>query len=188
MPGMWCTKEDVQAYRVNSTFIMESRDMSKQDVLIKDLPERKVFYLSCKGAWRQLPEMLTKLSDYSSRNGINSAGLPSGFYYNTPQDVPVNDLIWEVCYPVGLDTQEHFADGMKTGVKRIPATRVATIIHEGSYRKTSTSYEKLQNWVNTQGLKVCGPDEEFYLTDIKKADGEQRIEIRLPVCIPDISG
>jgi hypothetical protein len=62
--------------------------------------------------------MLTKLSDYSSRNGINSVGLPSGFYYNTPQDVPVNELIWEVCYPVRLNTQEHFDEGMKTGVKK----------------------------------------------------------------------
>ena len=106
MPGMWGTKEDVQAYRVISTFIMESRGMSEQDILIKDLPERKMYYLSCKGAWRQLPEMIAKLLDYSSRNGIKSMGPPSGFYYNTPQSAAVNDLFWEVCYPVASDTQE----------------------------------------------------------------------------------
>jgi|GEM_PF-3257899 len=162
--------------------------MSQQTISTKDLPERKVFYLSCRGAWRQLPEMLAKLSDYSSRNGIKSVGSPSGFYYNTPQDVAMNDLICEVCYPAGLDAQEHFDEGPKTGVKRIPATRVAAIIHEGSYRKTSASYEKLQSWINTNSLEVCGPAEEVYLTDINKADGEQRIEIRLPVYITDVSG
>jgi AraC family transcriptional regulator len=167
---------------------MESRGMSQQTISTKDLPERKVFYLSCKGAWRQLPEMFAKLSDYSSMNGIKSIGPPSGFSYNTPQGVAVNDLIWEVCYPVGLDAEEHFDEESKTGVKRIPATRVAAIIHEGSYRKTSASYEKLQSWINTNSLDVCGPAEEVYLTDINKADGEQRIEIRLPVCIADVSG
>ena len=188
MSRVWGTKEDVQAYRVIFTFIMEFKGMSEQDILIKDLPERKVFYLSCKGAWRQLPEMLAKLSDYLSQSGIKSIGPPSGFYYNTPKDAAVSDLSWEVCYPVVLDTQAHFDKVAKTGVKRIPETRAAKIIHEGSYRKTSASYEKLQNWVNTQGLKVCGPAEEIYLTDINKTNEDQRIEIQLPVCISDISG
>ena len=188
MPGMWCTKKDVQAYRVISTFIMELRGMSEQDILIKDLPDRAVFYLSCNGSWRQLPDMLAKLSDYSFKTGIKSVGSPSGLYYNTPQDVAVNDLIWEVCYPVGLDTQDYFDEGAKTGVKRIPATRVAAIIHEGSYPKTSASYEKLQSWIDTNNLEVCGPAEEVYLTEINKTNGEQRIEIRLPFCISDISG
>ena len=146
--------------------------MSEQTILIKDLPERTVFCLACKGAWRQLPDMLVKLSDYSSKNRIKSVGSPSGFYYNTPQDVAVNDLIWEVCYPVGSDSQEHFDEGSKTGVKRIPSIRMATIIHEGSYRKTSASYGKLQSWINTNSLEVCGPAEEVYLTDINKANEE----------------
>ena len=188
MPGMWGTEENVQAYRVISAFYYEPTGMSEQTISIKDLPDRKVFYLSCKGAWRQLPGMLATLSDYLSRNGMKSAGLPSGFYYNTPQDVSVNDLIWEVCYPVGLDTQEYFDEGSKTGVKRIPAARVAAIIHEGPYRKMSASYEKLQSWIKTNNLELCGPAEEVYLTDINKANEEQRIEIRLPVCISDISG
>ena len=167
---------------------MESAGMSEQDILMKDLLERKVFYVSCKGAWRQLPEMLDKLSDYSSKTGIKSLGPPSGFYHNTLQDVAVNDLIWEVCYPVGLDTQEHFDERSKTGVKRIPAARVATIIHEGSYRKTAATYEKLQSWINANDSVVYGPAEEVYLTDINRTNGEQRIEIRLPVFMPDISG
>ena len=162
--------------------------MSEQTISLKDLPERKVFYLSCRGAWRQLPEMLATLLDYSSMNGIKSEGSPSGFYYNTPQGVAVNDLIWEVCYPVGLDAEEHFDEESKIGVKRIPAARVAAIIHEGSYRKTTASYEKLQSWIEKNKLEVCGPAEEVYLTDINKTNGEQIIEIRLPVCIADVSG
>ena len=157
--------------------------MNSQGVVIKDLPQRKMIYLLCKGSWRQLPDMLTKLSEYAKRIGLETAGQPSGFYYNTPEEVTIEELTWEVCYPVGSDTQD-YADGkLKFGVREIPPTRVASIIHNGSYRKTSPSYNMLQAWVETKRLKTCGPAEELYLTDINKTKEEQQIEIRLPVAV-----
>jgi len=48
--------------------------------------------------------------------------------------------------------------------------------------------KNFSGWINTNSIEVCGPVEEVYLTDINKADEEQIIEIRLPVCIADISG
>ncbi len=156
--------------------------MSEQEFALKDLPQRKVIYLLCKGPWRQLPDMLTRLSEYASRSGIETVGPPSGFYYNTPHDVAVQDLTWEVCYPVEPNTPECTDDKLKSGVRDIPATMVAAIIHEGSYRKAAPSYEKLQAWIEVQKLKVSGPAEELYLTDTTKTNEEQRIEIRLPIC------
>lgn len=156
--------------------------MNDQKVILKDLPQRKVLYLSCKGPWRQLPGMLDRLVQYASRSGTETVGPASGFYHNTPKDVAVEDLTWEVCYPVEPNTPECTDDKLKSGVREVPATRVAATIHEGSYRKTAPSYERLQAWVETQRLRVCGPAEELYLTDIRKTNEEQRIEIRLPVC------
>ncbi len=156
--------------------------MNVQDIVLKDLPQRKVLYLLCKGPWRQLPEMLARLFGYASQSGIKTTGPPSGFYYNTPQVVAVQDLAWEVCYPVGSDTLEYTDDNLKSGVREITVTRVAAIVHEGSFRNASPSYERLQAWIEARRLKVCGPAEELYLSDISKANEGQRIEIRLPVC------
>ncbi len=156
--------------------------MSDQDIVIKELPKRKVFYLSSKGLWRQLPDMLTRLSKYVSLRGKETLGPPSGFYFNTPEEVVVEDLTWEVYYPVGLNTHVSADDKTKSGVREIPATRVASIIHVGSYRKTSSSYEKLPSWIKVHNLLVCGPAEELYITEISKTNEAQRIEIRLPVC------
>jgi len=156
--------------------------MSDEEVVLKDLPQRKVVYASCKGSWRQLPDMLTRLSEYASQSGIETVGPPSGFYHNTPEEVAIEELAWEVCYPVPPNTSERADDKMKSAVRRIPAIKVAAIIHNGSYRKASPSYEKLQRWIEAHELKVCGPAEELYLTDINKTNEEQRIEIRLPVC------
>lgn len=156
--------------------------MNNQEVVLKNLPQRKVVYLLCRGRWCQLPNMITKLSEYTSQSRIETVGPPSGFYYNTLQEVAVEDLTWEVCYPVDPNTPEYADDKLKSGVREIPTTKVAAIVHEGPYRKTSPSYDKLQTWIETQRLKVCGPAEELYLTDVGTINKEQRIEIRLPVC------
>ncbi len=156
--------------------------MSDGEVILKDLPQRKGIYVSCKGSWRQLPDMLTRLSEYASQSGIETVGPPSGFYHNTPGEVAIEELAWEVCYHVPPNTSERADNKLKSGVRGIPAIKVAAIIHNGSYRKASPSYEKLQGWIKAHGLKVCGPAEELYLTDINKTNEEQRIEIRLPVC------
>jgi effector-binding domain-containing protein len=156
--------------------------MSDEEVVLKELPSRKVVYMPCKGSWRQLLGVLAGLSEYVSQSGIETTGPPSGFYHNTPGEVAIQELSWEVCYPVKPDTSERAHDKLKFGVREITATRVAAIIHRGSYRKASLSNEKLQGWIESHELKVCGPAEESYLTDVNKTNEEQLIEVRLPVC------
>jgi effector-binding domain-containing protein len=156
--------------------------MHNQEVVLKDLPKRKILYLSCKGSWRQLPSMLTRLREQVSLGSKETLVPPSGFYFNTPKEVAIEDLDWEVFYPVGLKTPVFTDDNAKYGVREVSATRVASIIHEDEYRKTSSSYEKLQAWIKAHNLTLCGPAEELYLSDIGKANEEQRIELRLPVC------
>jgi effector-binding domain-containing protein len=155
--------------------------MNNQEIVLKDVPQRKVLFLSCKGSWRQLPIMLTKLSEHLLLSGLEALGPPSGFYLNTLKDVTAEDLTWEVCYPIELNTPLFNDEQTRSGVREISSTKVASIIHKGSYRKTSSSYERLQNWIRTRKLTVCGPAEELYLTDIIQTHGEQEIEIRLPV-------
>jgi len=96
-------------------------------------------------------------------------------------EVGVQDLTWEVCYPVESNVPDYADDQLNSGVREIQATRVAATIHQGSYRKASLSYERLKTWIEARGLRVFGPAEELYLTDINKTNEEQRIEIRLPV-------
>ena len=156
--------------------------MSDEEVVLKDLPQRKVVYVSCKGSWRKLPDMLARLSEYVLQSGIETTGPPGGFYYCTLGEVAIEELSWEVCYPVKPNISQLANYKLKFGVREILATRVAAIIHKGSYRKASATYEKLQGWIKAHRLKVRGPAEELYLADINKTNEEQRIEIRLPVC------
>ena len=156
--------------------------MTDEGVTLEELPKRKVVFLSCKGSWRQLPDMLTRLSEYLASKGIETMGPPSGFYYNTLKESPADELDWEVCYPVEPNTTTFSGGDAKSGVRTIPSTRVAVIIHKGPYRKASISYEVIRAWLGNRGLRVCGPSEKVYLTGVTCKDEEQRIAIRLPVC------
>lgn len=155
--------------------------MATQDIILKDIPPRTISYLRCRGAWRQIPEMLAKLNEYTSRSGVEITGPASGIYYNTPSEVSVQDLEWEVFYPIALDTPELVENEYGFGIRNIPRVKVATIVHHGSYRRAKLSYERLEEWIQSEGLKVSGPAEEAYLTDITDTKGDQRIEIRLPI-------
>ena len=84
-----------------------------QDFQLKDIPERKIFYVACRGPWRQLPEMLSSLFGHTAQGAVRTIGPPGAFYYNTPQEVDVQDLAWEVFYPIELDTPESINE--KTG-------------------------------------------------------------------------
>ncbi|MFC2032783.1 GyrI-like domain-containing protein [Chloroflexota bacterium] len=153
-----------------------------QEFKLKDIPQRKICYLACKGPWRQLPEMLARLSEYTAQDAVRTIGPPGAFYYNMPQEVDVQDLAWEVFYPIKLDTPESISEKTGLGVRVIEGVRVATTIHEGSYQKAASSYKRLHDWIRMQGLKTCGAAEEVYLTNISKIEKDQRIEICLPIC------
>ena len=153
-----------------------------QEFKLKDIPQRKIFYMACRGPWRRLPEMLARLSEYTAQGAVRTIRPPGALYYNTSQEVNVQDLTWEVFYPIKPDTPEYINEKTGFGVKFIEGVRVATTIHEGSYRNAASSYKRLHYWISTQGLKTCGAAEEVYLTDISKAIEGQRIEICLPVC------
>ncbi len=155
--------------------------MDVQDIVLKDISPRTTAYLKCRGTWRQLTEMLAKLNGCMSRSGVQATGPASGVYYNTPNEINIQDLEWEVFYPVALDTPELVEGNDGFGIRRIPEARVATIVHQGPYRKASSSYEHLGEWIKREGLEVCGPAEEVYLTDIMIPAEKPTIEIHLPV-------
>ena len=155
--------------------------MAPQNIVLKDVPSRTVAYLRCRGSWRQLPEMLDKLSRDMFRSGLKPIEPASGIYYNTPNEVSVHDLEWDVLYPVETDTPESVENEESFGIRKLPGNRVASIVHKGSYRQAGSSYEHLEAWIKRQGFVASGPAEEVYLSGFSIPSEEQIIEIRLPI-------
>ena len=152
------------------------------DVTVKDIPSRNVAYLKCKGSWRQIPSMVAMLDDIMAKREMEAKGPPSGIYYNTPGEVAIDDLNWEVFYPVAANIPPMFEDDIGFGIKELPSIKVAATIYKGSFRKTGSTYGELQDWVGSNDLKVCGPSQEEYPHGLNDTQSDQVIDIRLPVC------
>ena len=161
---------------------MKNENMPPQVITLKDIPERTVAYMKCKGPWRQLSEKLASLDDHMARKGLTPTGPALGIYYNTPAEVAPEHLEWEVCRPIASETEESAEGDTGFGVRQLPAAKMATIVYTGSYRKTAPTYGILEDWVGRKDLRVCGPAEETYLSELLKNKAEAKIEIRLPVC------
>lgn len=155
--------------------------MVAQDITLKEIPPRTIVYLQCRGSWRQLPEMLERLNRHMSQTSLRAVGPASGIYYNTLNEVSIQDLKWEVFYPVPTNTPESSDDKMGVGVRNLPETRIASVLHRGSYRKAGSSYERLEEWIKREGFGVCGPSEEVYLSVFDMPSEQQTMEIRIPV-------
>ena len=155
--------------------------MSLQNIGLKEIPERKVLYLKCQGPWRQLPEKLDELQLHVMARGYSPIGPYFGIYYNTPMEVSVEDLHWEICCPIEAETRGIEEKDPRFGVRKIPAKRMAATIHLGSFRKTAPTYALLEEWLDKNDSKVSGPAEEVYLSGLINKQEEVKIEIRLPV-------
>jgi effector-binding domain-containing protein len=157
--------------------------MVVEDIILKEIPPRTIVYLQCSGSWRQLSEMIERLDRRISQTSLRKIGPASGIYYNTPNEVSTEDLKWDVFYAVPIDTTEWGDDKTGIGIMNLPETKMASILHSGSYRKAGSSYKRLKEWIEREELRVCGPSEEVYISVFGVENEEQMMEIRIPVIL-----
>ena len=128
--------------------------MVVEDIILKEIPPRIIVYLQCSGSWRQLPEKIDRLDRHMSQTSLRKMGPASSIYYNTPNEVSTEDLRWDVFYAVPIDTPESGNEKTCIGIRNLPATKMASILHIGSYRKAGSSYERLEEWIKRGKLRV----------------------------------
>jgi effector-binding domain-containing protein len=154
------------------------------DISVKDIPERTVLFLQCRGSWRQLPLMIEKLNKYVEKALVETTGPVSGIYYNKPGEVDVENLEWEVFYAIKESgSAEPSIDEKEFGLKILPKIMVASAIHKGSYRKVSSTYERLERWIIRNGYNISGLPREEYLSVFGVPGDDQIMEIHIPVNI-----
>ncbi len=136
---------------------------------VKEAPAQTAVVLPMTGSYLQHTEAVVRLVEYLKSAGIKIAGPPFGRYYNSPGNVPEDELRWEVGLPVPSD-----AAAVPAPFKRedSPAASVAFAVVPG--RDTAGTWSQLGDWVAAKGYVTGGPAMEVWL------DGS-KTEIRLPV-------
>lgn len=151
-------------------------------VQIKDAAAATVAYLACQGPYAEMGNAMSRLLAWVSANGWQPAGPPAAVYFNSPAQVPPEELRWEVCCPLSPQVEPRQPDAEGRGVRRLESRTVAATIHQGPYNEVSSAYQALTAWIQVNGYEVRGPAEEVYLNDpASTAPQELLTEVRLPV-------
>ncbi len=145
----------------------------------KKIEENQVAYISFKGSYDEVPVLLGEIVGFIMAKGLQIMGPPFGVYYNSPQEVPVEELMYEVGIPfVGESLEEG-----RIKIKIMPAQLVLSAIHKGPYNEVGTVIGALAEHAYKNGYEIIGAPMEIYLSDPNEVPEN---ELLTEVCFPVI--
>jgi len=155
---------------------------SSIEVLVKKTEPMTVAFISMKGPYTLISDAFGKLYGWIGDKGYIPAGPPLGVYFKAPEQVPAEELLWEICSPIAGDTAPSGPDEKGLGVKKVKGAEVASTMHKGPFDQVGHTIHALEAWIAANGYEIMGPYEEIYLTDPGKSTPEELLtEVRFPV-------
>jgi AraC family transcriptional regulator len=152
------------------------------DPKIKKTEPITVAFIAMKGSLSLTNSAFGKLYTFLAEAGFLPAGPPSRVYFNTPGQVPDQELKWELRVPIAGICDSSGPDGRGLGFRCLEEATVASIIHRGPFSNIGDTYDKLKSSIASKGYHVAGPCEEVYLTEPGNTPPvEIRTEVRFPV-------
>ncbi len=130
-----------------------------------------------KGPFTEIEGVVMQLMQAIQEQKIAPAGPMIGIFYNSPDMVKPEELVWEMGFPVSAQVE------VKAPLekKEWKFTQVVSAIHKGPYEKTGKTYLKMFEWMQANKLTLAGPVMERFLTmptlDTKPEDLKSEIWI-----------
>lgn len=151
-------------------------------VTVKETEPTTVAFLNMKGPYTQISESFSKLYDWIEQKGYQTSGPPMGIYFNSPSEVPDDELVWDLLIPIDGEVDPSQPDKQGLGVKRLKTIQVASTKHKGPYEEVWKTYERLAFWIKQNGYKIVGPAQEVYLTNPEETPPDELLtEVMFPI-------
>ncbi len=96
------------------------------EVTVKKAEPMTVAFISMKGPYTLISNVFGKLYSWIGEKGYMPAGPPLGVYFNAPEQVPAEELLWEIRSPIAWDVAPSGPDEKDLGVKRVEGAEVAS--------------------------------------------------------------
>ena len=155
---------------------------SRIEVTVKKTESMTVAFISKKGPYTMISDAFGKLYGWIGEKGHIPAGPPLGVYFNAPEHVPAEELLWEICSPIAGDVAPSGPDEKGLGVKRVEGAKVAATVHKGPFDQVGHTIHALEAWIAENGYEIVGHYEEAYLSEPGKTTPEELLtELRFPV-------
>lgn len=148
------------------------------EVKIKTVEGSRVAFIGEMGDYSKVGSVIEELYIWLGEREVLIAGPCFGVYYDDPEKVPADSLRWEICVPVEAELE----GDERVGIKDIPETEVAYLIHKGSYETVGSDWKKLYGWIFRNNYTPTGPGREVYLNNPKEVPEDSLLtEIQVPV-------
>lgn len=174
-------KEDIDVRLSIINHILEDEEM-KYQVTVKEIPAAIVYYTEVKV--KNFPEMMTLIPELGAEcmelnPGIKCANPPYEFCeYPDEEHKEENITIRhnEAVEKFGKESE-------RIKFKEIPAVKVLSIFHKGSYDEIGEAYAYIMKYAEENGYKVNGLARECYIDGIwnKESVEDWLTEIQLPI-------
>lgn len=128
------------------------------DIVVYNDMERNVVSMRFRTPIEKVGESWVTFAREVSRQGIHPTGCGIAEYFVEGEFNP-NDVEYVLMLPVEGDVTPY--GELKTG--KIPAGKVASIIHRGEYNTIGKAYEDLYEWIVENGMQATGNCREIYL-------------------------
>jgi effector-binding domain-containing protein len=144
----------------------------------KRIEAAKVAYIPYTGSYQKIPEHIQEVGQLVMEKELEMTGMVYGTYFNSPEDVPEEQLQYEI----GFSVNEDFQQVDKLGFKEIPEHTVIAAMHQGAYTEVGPVIHAVVDYAVKNGYDIVGPITEVYLNDPSQVpESELLTEVRIPV-------
>lgn len=149
------------------------------EIIEKRIEETRVAYAQFKGSYSKIPEHIQEVGQLVKDDDLNLTGMVYGSYFNSPEEVPEEELEYEIGF--SFDGDLKLQEG-KLGFKEIPEHTVLAAIHKGPYTDVGPVIHAIAEYAVKNGYDVVGPVTEVYLNDLSQVTSDELLtEVRFPV-------
>jgi effector-binding domain-containing protein len=147
-------------------------------IVEKKLGKRQVAYITYKGSYEEVPVLMGEIVGFIMAKGLQIMGPPFGIYFNSPQEVPIEELMYEVGMPFAGEAKEEGRIKIKTE----PEQLVLSTVYKGPYSGCGAAIGALAQYAYKNGYEIIGPPMETYISDPNETPESELItEMCFPV-------
>jgi len=144
----------------------------------KRMEEVQVAFMRYRGSYDKIPELIAEVVQWVTDKGLNMTGMIYGAYFNSPEDVPPEELRYEI----GASFEGSAQDEEKLMVKIIPEHTVIAAMHKGPYTEVGPVIHRLAEYAAENGYDIIGPVTEVYLNNPNEVEPDELLtEVQFPV-------
>lgn len=148
------------------------------EIVEKKIGLRQVAYVTYKGPYDEVPVLMGELVGFVMAKGLQMMGPPFGVYFNSPHEVPAEELMYEVGMPFAGEAEK---EG-RVKIKVNPEQLVLSTIYKGPYSECGTALGALAQYAYKNGYEIVGPPTETYLSDPNETPEKDLVtEVWFPV-------